>query len=72
VLTNAPPFDLVAHFNVFGSARLSFVSVTSGKTVLVADEITATSLAGRGAGPDGVAGLMTGSITINGTMREVK
>jgi hypothetical protein len=72
VLTNAPPFNLVAHFNVFGSGRLSFVSVTSGKTVLVADEITAASLAGRGAGPDGVAGLMTGSIMINGTMREVK
>jgi hypothetical protein len=72
VLTNAPPFDLVAHFNVFGSAKLSFVSVTSGKTVLVADEITAMSLAGGAAGPDGVRGLMTGSVIINGTIREVK
>jgi hypothetical protein len=72
VLTNAPPFDLVAHFNVSGSAKVSFVSVTSGKTVLAADEITATSLAGGGAGPDGVRGLITGSIIINGTVREVK
>jgi hypothetical protein len=71
-LTNAPPHNLVAHFNVLGSARLSYVSVTSGKTVLVADDITATGLAGAGAGPDGVLGLMTGSVIINGTVREVK
>ena len=71
-LTNAPPHNLVAHFNVFGSAKLSYVSVATGRTVLVADEITAMSLAGRAAGPDGVQGLMTGSIIINGTMREVK
>jgi len=71
-LTNAPPHNLVAHFNVFGSARLSYVSVASGKTVLVADEINAMALAGSGAGPGGVPGLMTGSVNINGAVREVK
>ncbi len=71
-LTNAPPYNLVAHFNVFGAAKVSYVSVTTGKTVLVADEITANTLAGRGAGPDGTEGLIVGSLVVAGTTREVK
>jgi hypothetical protein len=71
-LTNAPPYNLVPHFNVFGSETLGYVSLTSGKSVLIADEIRAQTLAGGGAGADGVRGFVTGSVTIRGTVREIK
>jgi len=72
VLTNAPSFDLVPHFNVFGFAKVSYVSVLSGSTVLVADNLGALNLAGGGAGTNGVVGIVIGSVIISGTITEVK
>jgi|ERR1041385_5486522 hypothetical protein len=72
ILTNAPPYNLVPYFHVAGAATVNYVSVSSGKTVLIADDVRATTLAGAGAGPDGVSGVITGSLTLTGTVREVK
>ena len=71
-LTNAVPFNLIPHFSVGGSATVSYVSVKSGKTVLVADDVSAQNLAGAGVGTNGVPALVTGSLTIIGTATEVK
>lgn len=70
-LTNLPPHKLVPNFSLYGAETRNFVTLRSGTTVLTADEITA-SLAGIGAGTNGVVGLITGSLTINGTVKEVK
>jgi hypothetical protein len=72
VLTNTPPFNLVPHFNVFGFARVTFVSLTAGSNVFIADNLGALDLAGGGAGTNGVRGLVTGSAIITGTVTEVK
>ena len=72
VLTNTPPYNLVPHFNVFGFAKVTFVSLTSGSNTLIADNLGALNLAGGGAGTNGVRGLITGSAIITGTVTEVK
>jgi hypothetical protein len=71
-LTNAPGYNLIPYFHVVGAATVSYVSVRSGKTTLAADEVTVPNLAGAGTGTNGVPGLVTGSITLNGTVTEVK
>jgi hypothetical protein len=72
VLTNAPNFNLVPHFHAAGLAVINYVAVGSGKTVLVADDVTAPALAGTGRIDVGNPGIVTGSVTLNGTVREVK
>jgi hypothetical protein len=70
--TNAPSYNLIPYFHVGGAATVSYSSVKSGKTTLAADQVSAPNLAGAGAGTNGVPGLVTGSITITGTVTEVK
>jgi hypothetical protein len=70
--TNAPNYNLLPYFHAGGAATMSYVSVKSGKTTLIADQVSATTLAGAGAGTNGVLGLVTGSVTITGTVTEVK
>ena len=72
VLTNAPTYNLVPHFNVFGFAKVTFVSLTSGSNTFIADNLGALNLAGGGAGTNGVRGVITGSAIITGTAIEVK
>jgi hypothetical protein len=72
VLTNAPNFNLVPHFHAAGLAVINFAAVRSGNTVLIADEIKARNLAGSGRVDVGDPGIVTGSLTLNGTVREVK
>jgi hypothetical protein len=72
VLTNAPNYNLVPHFHAAGLAVIDFVAVRSGNKVLVADEIKAPTLAGSGRVDVGDPGIVTGSLTLNGTVREVK
>jgi len=72
VLTNAPNFNLIPHFHVAGLTVVNFVAVGSGKTVLIADEVRAANLAGSGRIDVGDPGIVVGSLTLNGTVREVK
>jgi hypothetical protein len=72
VVSNAPSYNLIPYFHVGGAATVNYVAVRSGKTTLAADEVTAPTLAGAGAGTNGVHGLVTGSVTLTGTVTEVK
>jgi hypothetical protein len=75
VYTNSAAINPAPFFHISGAATVDYVSVKSGKTVLVADEVSPTfmdDLAGAGEGTNGVPALVTGSVTFTGTTTEVK
>lgn len=71
-VTNAAPYNLMPYIHVVGAGKTTYVAVKSGKTVLGADEFEADTLAGAGAGTDGVIARVTGSYRVHGTFTEVK
>lgn len=69
VLTNTPPFNLTGSLDLAGGAVTEHASIKTGNVVLGVDDVTA-AVAGTGIDTNGIAGILTGTITITGRIVE--